>query len=169
METQHTIFNRRSIRKYTGGSIDSNQIEEIIRAGMYAPSARNMQSWHFVVCSNREKLLELSEIHPYGKMLKEASHAILVCGDLSIEPSVEYNLINCSAAIQNMLLMTHDLGFGAVWLGVFPREERVKAMTDFFGLPENIIPVGLVSLGIAAETPAFPNRIKPERIHWETF
>lgn len=169
METQETIFNRRSVRKYTSKKIEDSVIEKIIKAGMYAPSARNLQSWHFVVCSKHKMLSELSEVHPYGKMLAEASHAILVCGDLTIEPSVEYNLINCSAAIQNMLLMTHNLGFGAVWLGVYPREERVRAMNSFFVLPEYIIPIGLISLGVAAETPDFPDRFKPERIHWEKY
>ncbi|MBN2728097.1 MAG: nitroreductase family protein [Bacteroidales bacterium] len=166
MELKDVIFKRRSIRKYSEGIISKKEIEEIIKAGMYAPSARNFQSWHFLVTESNEDLAALSEIHPYGKMLKNAAAAILVCGDLNIEPSPEYNAINCSAAIQNMLLIIHDMNLGAVWLGVFPREERTIALKEFYNLPQYILPIGLISIGYPAEEPAFPDRFKPERIRY---
>ena len=166
MEFNDVLFNRRSIRKYNEGDISREQIEAIIKAGMYAPSARNYQSWHFLVSESKEDLSALAEIHPYGKMLKNASAAILICGDLQIEPMAEYNAINCSAAIQNMLLTIHNMNLGAVWLGVYPREERVEVLNEFYMLPEHILPVGLISIGHPAETPEFPDRFKPERIKY---
>ena len=166
MEFKDVLFSRRSIRKYSVGEISRDQIEEIIKAGMYAPSARNYQSWHFLVTEESKGLKELAEIHPYGKMLKHASAAILVCGDMQIEPEAGYNAINCSAAIQNMLLTIHNMELGAVWLGVFPRKERIDALKKYYNLPEHVLPVGLISIGYPAESPAFPDRFKPDRIKY---
>ena len=166
MEFKDVLFNRRSIRKYKAGEISREQISEIIKAGMYAPTARNTQSWHFLVTEDKEDLAALADLHPYGKMLTHASAAILVCGDLDIEEMPEYNAINCSAAIQNMLLAIHDMDLGAVWLGVFPREERTKALKEFYNLPEHILPIGLISIGLPNEEPNFPERFKPERIRF---
>ena len=73
------IFNRRSIRKYTDEKVPEELIEQLLRAGMAAPSAGNGQPWHFIVIDDRDVLEEITEIHPYSKMLKEASHAIVVC------------------------------------------------------------------------------------------
>ena len=113
-----SIFNRRSIRKYTGEAVPEEMIEQILRAGMAAPSAHNKQPWHFIVIDNKDTLLEIPKFHPYSNMLKEASHAIVVCGDSTIEESEGYWVQDCSAATENMLLMAQELGLGACWLGV---------------------------------------------------
>jgi len=94
MTTLETIYNRRSIRKYKELTVPVEKIEEMLRAGMYAPSARNFRSWQFIVVDERKKLNDISELHPYAKMLTQASLAILVCGDKSIEPEDGYNAIN---------------------------------------------------------------------------
>jgi nitroreductase len=49
MDLFEVLFNRRSIRKYTGGTVSNEQLEKIIEAGMYAPSAVNKQPWHFII------------------------------------------------------------------------------------------------------------------------
>ncbi len=89
-------------------------VDQFIEAGMYAPSARNYRSWQFFVIDDRKKLDEISDLHPYAKMMKQATLAIVVCGDQSIEPEIGYNVINCSASTQNILLAAHDLGLGSV-------------------------------------------------------
>lgn len=167
METFDAICTRRSIRKYTDIQIDYSIIEKIIASAMQAPSARNLQAWHFVVSQNRLQLNQLSAIHPYGKMLSLAGCAILVCGDLSVEPEIGYNAVNCGAAIQNILLTAHNEGLGAVWLGVYPRQSRILDMASFFDLPGNIIPIGLVSIGWPNESLAPVNRFDPAKIHFE--
>jgi len=124
MDLIEGIFTRRSIRKYTNQTITDEQIELLIKAGMYAPSASNQQPWHFIVINKREILNKIRDVHPYAKMLSEAQLAILVCGDHDLELSKGYWVVDCSAATQNILLAAHGMGLGAVWLGVHPREER---------------------------------------------
>ncbi len=169
MELMDAIIKRRSIRQFTDRPVEQTKIETIIKAAMYAPSARNYQSWHFIVCNKREKLNEIPHVHPYSEMMKQATAAILICGDLTIEPSADYNSINCSAATQNLLLCAHNMGLGAVWLGVYPREERMQGLSKLFNLPKEIIPISLVAIGYANETKDIPDRFKPERIRYNSW
>lgn len=167
MEFWEAILTRRSIRKFKSHPIPDELIEKILRAGMQAPSARNKQPWHFVLVKNREMLDKISEVHPYAYMLKEAPLGILICGDSEIETTIEYIVQDCSAATQNMLLAAHDLGLGAVWLGIFPREQRVKAMRELLEIPEKIIPVSMIAVGYPDEKKSYEDRFKPERVHYE--
>jgi len=169
MDSLKCIFTRRSIRKYTTKDIDLDSLKTIIEAGMYAPSARNQQAWHFLLIKNKTLLKKLSEIHPHGKMLENANAAILVCYDTNIEFSKGYGAVDCSAATQNILLAAHSMGIGSVWLGVYPRQERMKDISLMFNLPENINPFSLISIGYSAEIISQPERFKEDRIHYENW
>lgn len=160
-----SIFHRRSIRKYTDKTVSENLIEEILKAGMAAPSAGNAQPWHFVVISDKNIMVDITKFHPYSQMLKEASHAIVVCGDLSLEKHAGFWVQDCSAAMQNMLLMADSLGLGAVWLGVYPKEELVNSMRELLNIPQTVVPLGIMSLGYPAETKPPADRFNPSRIH----
>ena len=166
METFQCILSRRSIRQYRGGKIPNEFIMQILKAGTYAPSARNYQPWHFIVIDKREILDKIPEVHPYAEMVISASLAILVCGDLNIEKSRDYNAINCAAATQNILLASHNIGLGAVWLGVYPRAERMRGLSRLMHLPDHIIPISLISIGYPAEEKIAEDRFRQERIHF---
>lgn len=166
METLKAIFSRRSIRKYSDKSISEEDLLMLAKAGMQAPSARNKQPWHFIIINQRDKLDALAVAHPYGKMLKEAAAAIIVCGDKNLEEMETYLLQNCCAATQNILLAAHDLGLGAVWLGLQPREKRINDVKDLFNIPEYIFPVALLSVGYPGEEKNEEDRYKPERVKW---
>lgn len=167
MELWEAILTRRSIRKFTSQLVSHDLIEKILRAGMQAPSARNKQPWHFIVIQNREMLDKISVVHPYAYMLKEAPLGIVICGDSNIEITIEYIVQDCSAATQNMLLAAHNFGLGAVWLGIYPREPRIKALRKLLSIPENIIPVSMIAVGYPAEKKEPENRFNPERVHYE--
>ena len=169
MEILEGIITRRSIRKYTSQKINNDQVQMLIKTGMYAPSARNQQPWHFIVIDNRDLMNKITEVHPYAKMLTEAQLAILVCGDETLELSAGYWVVDCSAATQNILLAAHGMGLGAVWLGLHPREERKQAIRDLFKLPNNIQPLSLISIGYPDEVKEIPERFKPERIHYNSW
>lgn len=160
------LLDRRSIRKYKDEKISNEKIKMLIKAAMYAPSARNYQPWEFVIIDDRDVLDKIPEFHPYAGMMKKASHGIVVCGDLNVEENVNYVNQNCSAATQNILLAAHGLGLGAVWLGVFPREQRVNGLKELLGLPENILPVSLISIGYPAEEKKRPDRFDRSKMHY---
>lgn len=165
MELYEGLISRRSLRKYTGESIDKEIIMKLVRAGMYAPSARNCRPWHFIVIDDREIMNKIIKVHPYSSMLARASHAIVVCGDVKMENGPGYYKLDCSAATQNILLAAHSMGLGAVWLGVEPRQERIKAISSIVGLPDYVHPLSIVSVGIPVKIPAdIPDRFEPEKI-----
>jgi nitroreductase len=165
MELFEGLLSRRSIRKYTRERIDEEKIRNIIKAGMYAPSARNRRPWHFIIIDDREIMNKIMVFHPYSSMLAEASHAILVCGDENLQNGPGYYKLDCSAASQNILLAAHSMGFGAVWLGVEPREERIKAISKIIGLPSHVHPVSIISIGVPVNIPEKkPNRFEEEKI-----
>lgn len=167
MEVQHAILTRRSIRKYSGTEVSNEQIESMILAAMYAPSARNQQPWHFIVLRDKATLAKIPVFHPNSKMITGASAGILVCADIQLELSVGYWIQDLAAATQNILLSAHGMELGAVWLGIYPRKERIKGIKNLLSLPPHIIPFSLISVGYPAETPSHPDRFKPERIHFE--
>ena len=169
MEIIDGIITRRSIRKYTNQNVGDEIVQQLLKAGMYAPSASNQQPWHFIVINDKNILHKISEIHPYAKMLVGAQLAILVCGDEMLELSHGYWVVDCSAATQNILLAAHGLGLGAVWLGLHPREERKQAIRELFNLPPYIQPLSLISVGYPNESKEIPNRYKPERIHYNAW
>ncbi len=167
MEAMEAILTRRSIRKYKEQSIPPELIEKILRAAMQAPSANNEQPWRFIIVEKKETLIKLGMEHPYAKMLLEASVAIVVCGDTTLEKSPGYWVVDTSAATQNILLAAHALGLGAVWLGVYPRPERMALVGTIFALPKAIQPLAIVSLGYPDETKSPTDRFMPDRIIYD--
>jgi nitroreductase len=160
------LLKRRSIRRYSNKPVDKSEIRLMLKAGMYAPSARNEQPWHFIVIDDRGILDKIRKVHPYASMLSGAALAILVCGDENLELSKGYWPVDCSAATQNILLAAYDLGLGAVWLGVYPRQERQSAINKIFELPSNVQAFSLISIGHPAEEKGVPDRFKEDRIRW---
>lgn len=160
------IMTRRSIRHYIRRDVDKSLIDLLLKSAMYAPSARNEQPWHFIAIDQTELFEEIMKVHPYASMLSGAGAAILVCGDEKLELSKGYWPVDCSAATQNILLAAHSLGLGAVWLGVYPRNERMDGIRKIFNLPDHIQPFSLVSIGYPAEKKKITERYKEERVRW---
>jgi nitroreductase len=131
----NALFSRRSIRRYLPDPVDPSLIKEFLAAAMAAPSAGNQQPWRFVVMTDRTALNSIPTFHPHAKMVLEAPCAILVAGDLTAEKHKGFWVQDCSAAVENMLIAIQDKGLGAVWLGVYPREERVAGFRNLFSLP----------------------------------
>ena len=165
MDAMDAILFRRSIRKYTTQPVSDETIEELLQAAMSAPSAGNEQPWQFVVIKERELLDEIPNFHQHSGMLREAPVAILVCGDKRLEKYPEYWIQDCSAATQNILVAVQAKGLGAVWLGIYPVENRVTGLRKLLGLPEDVTPFSLISIGYPAEQKPPSDRYDASRVH----
>ncbi len=165
MEALEAIFTRRSIRQYENKKIPDELVQKILAAGMSAPSAGNEQPWQFILLSEKSILQEMHKLNPYAVMAKDASLAIIVCGDLSLEKHEGFWVEDCAAAAQNILLAVHALGLGAVWTGIYPRQDRVEAFRNFFKMPEHVIPLALIPIGYPAQKPVTQERFRQDRIH----
>jgi nitroreductase len=165
MDGMEAILSRRSIRKYKAAPIPENLLHGLLDAAMNAPSSGNAQPWHFIVVTDRKILDEIPAFHPYSDPVREAPMAIVVCADLHLEKNKGAWVQDCSAAIENLLIAANATGLGAVWLGVYPYEERVIGVRKLLGLPESVITLGIILVGYPAESKQPANRFKAERVH----
>lgn len=167
-----TIMTRTSIRSFTDRAVAADTIEMLLRAGMAAPTAVNLQPWHFVVVTDRAKLDELGGNGRQSKMWQESPLVIVVCGNLekALEgPGQAFWVQDCSAATENILLAAHALGLGAVWTGCYPIEERVTMVSEVLGLPEHIVPLCAIVMGYPNESPEPKDKWKPENVSYNGF
>lgn len=166
-----TIFKRRSVRKYSDTKITDDQLKQIIKAGMAAPSAKNSQEWVFIVIRDKAIFDAFLGVHPNAFALKTADAAVLVCADLSKEkePGQGWWIQDCSAAVQNMLLEATDMGLGSLWMGVHPKEDRINCIKTACRLPEGIEPLGLVSIGEQTKAYAPIDRYLEDRVYFNTY
>lgn len=158
----NTLLTRRSIRQFTNEPIDSTQQDLILKAAFSAPSAKNQQPWEFVVVKDAHRLAPFT---PYRQPLQTAGLAIVVCVNHQQEAAFGYSIQDCAAASVNMLNMAHDLGLGGVWLGGYPRQERVEALKQLLVFPEGIEPLWVLAFGHPANEGKWIDKYKEEKIH----
>lgn len=166
------IMTRTSIRSYTDKAVDAVTVETLLRAGMAAPTAKNQQPWDFMVVRDTALLQSLADSLPNARMTGEAPLAIVVCGNLQKSlPGVSASswIMDTSAATENILLAAHSLGLGAVWTGVHPYPERIRAVRTVLGIPSYIVPLCVIPVGYPAETPAPKDKWKPENVHYNSW
>ncbi|HOZ15237.1 MAG TPA: nitroreductase family protein [Tenuifilaceae bacterium] len=167
--TVKTIFERKSVRSFENKVLSKEQLELIVKAGMAAPSARNLQPWAFIIITDRNTLNTLADRLPYAKMLYEATAAIVVCGipEKSGDSPEGYWVQDCSAATQNILLAIESMGLGAVWTGVYPRSERIDVVRDVLSIPQNVFPLNVIPIGYPKGENRPKDKFKPENIRRE--
>jgi len=167
MEIFDALMTRRSIRAFKRDPVRAEAIEQILRAGMAAPSAGNEQPWEFLLIKDRVVLEGIAHAHPYAEMVRQAPVAIVVCGNISRVRHQDFWIQDLAAATENMLLAIHALGLGSVWVGVYPRAKRVAEIRTVLPLPEDIIPFAVLPIGYPAEQKPAEDRFDERRIHHE--
>lgn len=160
------IFDRRSVRSYTEEPVTREQLTEMLRAAMNAPTAKNCQEWRFHVITDRATLDRISEIHPSAKMMLKAQAAVLVSCDRNIAATEGYGYLDCGAAIENMLLEAVHQGLSTCWCGLAPMEDRISSFRVEFRLPETLLPMGIVAVGHAQAPKPRKDQYDPQKVTW---
>ncbi len=159
--------NRVSVRAFMPERLKPEVWERLMRAAMSAPSAVNKQPWEFIIIENRKTLKALASALPYAKMTAEAGGALLACAlpAKAYEGKTAFAIIDVSLACQNFLLAAQAESLGAVWTALYPEPEREAAVRSLLGIPENVIPLALIPVGIPDEHPAPKHKYDPAKIH----
>lgn len=166
MDVITAISTRQSIRQFTSESVSDSMITAILRAGLYAPTAKNKRPFHFVVLNERAVLSELAHTNPNAAMLDSAACAVVVCGDSNAEGTKEFLYADCAAAVQNMLLCIHVLGLGGVWCGVAASSSWKKLLIRQLELPPKMEPTAVIALGWPNETKRLNRVPESGKIHY---
>ena len=157
-----TIFSRKSVRKYLPKPVEQEKVEVLLKAGMAAPSGKDVRPWELIVIDNREVLDAMAAALPYAKMLKEAPMAIVVCGDTT---KSSYWYVDCSAVAQNILLAAEALGLGAVWTATYPYAERMEVVKQYTEIPEEINSLCVIPVGYPAMPHSPKDKWNPSKVH----
>lgn len=165
------IMTRTSIRQFKAQPVEQDKVDILLKAAMAAPSALNLQPWHFIVINDKETIALLS-----GKRPTSAPLMIAVCGDTdkTMLPDgstklPDFWVEDVSAATENLLLAAHALGLGAVWTGVYPAMDRTAEVANVLNCPQNIVPLAVVRVGYPDESPEPKNKYKEENISYNKF
>ncbi len=163
MEAMKNLLERRSIRKYKDTQVPDELLNQVLEAGLYAPTGRNTQNIVMVAVRDKETRDQLSKMNAavmdsqndpfYG-----APCIIVVLGDPDIYPVVE----NGSLVLGNLMNAAHAVGLGSCWIHrarqTFETEEG-KALLRKWGLKENLTGVGNCILGYPDEEPVARPRL----------
>ena len=177
MELLEGLKTRRSVRLYdTTKKIPHEDIEKILEAASYSPSAHNKQPWEFLVIEDAEKLASLRTIQPWTSFAKNASCAVIVCSntDEAFHRDKEnekwsYADVDGTIAAYGVLLAAHALGYGACFCGAAPMPVIIENLQEKLHIPANMRPVAIIPMGVPAEEPKQPaaSRYNPQKVHWE--
>ena len=142
---------RRSIRSYQDTPLNENELEMILEAARWTPSASNRQPWEFIVIKNKELLLKLAKCLSYGRFMKEVPVAIAIVAKIKTSP--KWYLIDTSLVSMQMMLMAWSLGIGTCWIGAMNREKA----KEILGLGDNdylltLLPFGYIKGDIPVPT-----------------
>lgn len=134
------IQKRKSVRDYKDKSVPKEIVKKILEAGRVAPSASNIQPWHFIVVSDLESRKVIAK-GPYAKFVRGAPLVIVGCGDTKMSPN--RFMMDVSIALENMVLAATGEGLGTCWICGF-YEDQVKKL---LAIPEHYKVVALLSVG----------------------
>lgn len=157
---------RRSVRLYQDKPIAKALLQEIVDAARFAPTARNVQPWEFIVVTKPDTLKKIADLAENGRFIAQARACIAVyCSD------TKYYLEDGSAATQNILLAATELGIGSCWVAG-DKKPYCNQVGNLLNVPETFKLVSLIALGYPQADEDFriaEKRPLKEMIHWEVF
>jgi len=161
MSVLDAILRRRSIRSYRSEPIPEEVLRNILEAGRLAPSADNLQPWHFIVITDSRTKVKLSGGR-WNRFIKDSAFTVVGCG----YADNEWSTIDVAIALENMVIAAEAQGVASCWIGDF-EEKEVK---ELLGIPDNLKIIALVSFGYPAEKPS-PSDKKSlkEIVHYNKF
>ena len=148
---------RRSIRKFKNMPVEKEKVDELLKAGLLAPTGRNTRPCEFIVIDNKELIEEVGKLRDHGSsFVKDAPLVIGVMGELGKSTTL---LADCSIAGFAIQVKAHELGLGSCWVHV---HERVTAdgrtsesyFKEKIGAPDNLMVMCLIVIG-------YPDEEKP--------
>lgn len=157
------IYGRRSIRTYLEDKeIEHDKIIKLLKAAMAAPSTCNLQVWEFIAVTEKETLGQLINIvQQYYAPL-----AMVICANTKNIPwNDEDWKIDCSAAVENMMIAAVSMGLGSVWIGAYDMD----AVRKLLAIPDDIKVMNIVYFGYPAKTKKPATKYDEDAVYWQKY
>lgn len=172
MDLMEVMRRRRSIRKYKEEGIPDEKLDQILQAGLLAPTSRGKRPWEFYVVKDKAKLERLSRAKRHGSaLIAGCDTAIVVFADSELSDAW---IEDSSIALAYMDLMASSLGVGGCWVQMRMRKDEdggdaEKNVRQIMGIGDPFRIVGILALGMPAEEkePYGPDALKWENVHRE--
>ena len=166
MDAIEAIRTRRSTREYQDKSIPKELLQDLVDAARFAPTARGVEPWEFVVITNPEVLKKIAGLAENGRFLAGAGACIAVfCKD------TKYYLEDGCAATQNILIAATNLGISSCWVAG-DKKPYCGQVSSLLNVPSSFRLVSLLALGYPQSQGSFGVKNKrslKQMIHWEKF
>ena len=166
MEAIEVLKKRRSVRVFKDKAIARSDIEAMLDAARFAPTARNVQPWEFVVVSAKDSLARIARLAENGRFIGSCPVCVAVfCAE------TKYYLEDGCAATTNILNAAAALGIGSCWVAG-DKKPYCEEVSRILNAPPGLKLVSLIALGYPEDEDSF--RIidkKPlgDIVHWEKF
>lgn len=163
------IESRRSIRKFQDKPIDRDVLVRIAKAGMNAACAYGDRPWEFMIITQKDIIDKAASVNLNCEPARNAAALIipLYVPEKQRKQS-DWWMADMSACTQNILLKITEEGLGGVWLGIYPRMDRVDYLKENLGIPEGVIPFSMIALGYPAEEGRIRDR-EDAKLHFERY
>ncbi|MBU0664326.1 MAG: nitroreductase family protein [Proteobacteria bacterium] len=165
---------RRSIRRFQDQPVEKEKRDLLVEAMLRAPSSRGLNPWEFVVVTEKETLVQLSQAKPHGaSFLKNAPLAIVICADPA---KCDVWVEDCSIASLLLHLAATDLGLGSCWVQIRLREHDARQasqeyVAELLNLQEGMVVESIIAIGYPAEQlPGHPrSSLQDEKVSFEKY
>lgn len=164
MDAMEAITSRHSVRSFAGTPVPRATLERIVDAGRLAPTARNVQPWHFVAVTDAGTRRALAALATTGPFIAEAPACVAVfCAD------TKYWLEDGCAATENIIIAARAHGLGHCWVAG-DKKPYAGQVAGLLGAPPGQRLVSLIAIGHAKSEPVpAPKKPLAEVLHWEKF
>ena len=173
------ILSRKSVRSYTGDTISSAVMENILRAAMAAPSGMDIRPWSFVVLTDKSEYEAIFAGNGNMKKFMESGAVVVICADTTVTRPPRDNpdgpavtmpdpiwRDDMGAVTENLLLAVEAYGLGACWTACYPFPDTMRPVKETLGLPASVVPYAVVPIGYPNGETQPKDKWDPARVHY---
>ena len=173
------ILSRKSVRSYTGDTISSAVMENILRAAMAAPSGMDIRPWSFVVLTDKSEYETIFAGNGNMKKFMESGAVVVICADTTVTRPPRDNpdgpavtmpdpiwRDDMGAVTENLLLAVEAYGLGACWTACYPFPDTMRPVKETLGLPASVVPYAVVPIGYPNGEAQPKDKWDPARVHY---
>jgi nitroreductase len=158
MNVRDAIATKRAVRRFDGRPVPTDALDRILWAGHRSGSSKNLQRWEFIVCRERQHLVDLSAVGPWAAHVATAPMAIeLVTPDPHGPNSPLSILFDLGQVAAYMMLAAWEVGIGSVPATVYEHDLARRLL----GYPETHHCEYLISFGYPEDPAALTKPPKP--------